>query len=312
MLDYLTLKNNMNKIDNKDSWVQILHSIFEQQHCRQMDWQKVPKPYKLETDLFNQLSLDEVMFAVAISRWPFDPNKQSAEKLKALPESVQKCVARSQNYLLYNEQFETLYCFAGGKKEKAIKFRKDWNLKSDEARNQIANELSIDGHSLKSIIETLSYDQENHFTCSENYELANEFLNTVRSSSSDANLQSNLLGLGFIHYQGDTISDKRPDITNNLRSSISLTFKDKDHIWVEFNLEKEGIETTHTYNLLDELKIQNDIYFMNPGFYKIRDAHNFLFNSQIVWLIDEEPQHFEFTVRYFGELPTYLSVYEMY
>lgn len=297
---------------NTDSMFQILHSIFEPQQLKQMDWQKVPKAYKQVTDVFDQLSLDEVLFAVAISRWPFDPNKQSAETPKDFPKAVQKCVARSQNFLLFNEQFESLYCLAGGKKEDASKFRKDWNLKCNEVRNEMASEMMIGEHSLKTIIETLSYDQDNHFTCSENYELANEFLNTVRSTANDAKVQTKLLGLGFIHYQGDTNNDKRPDITNNLRSSINLTFKDKDHLWVEFNLEKEGIETTYTYNLLDELKIQNDIYFMNPGFYKIRDAHNFLFNSQIVWLIDEEPQHFEFTVRYFGELPTYLSVYEMY
>jgi hypothetical protein len=302
----------MNNTVNTESMNQILHSIFEPQNFKQMDWQLVPGEYKKGTDVFNQLSLDEVLFAATVSRWPYEANKQNAVALKDYSEDVQKCVARSNNFLLYREQLETLFCLAGGKREDASKFRRDWNIKRNEVRNELASEMMIGAHSLKSIIEALCYDQENHFVCGENYELANDFINTIRSWSSDAAAKSKFLGLGFIHYQGDTSSEKRPEITGDLRSVINLIIKDKDNLWVEFNLEKDGIETTHKYNLLDNMKIQNDIYFMGPGFYKMRDTNCFVFSSQIVWLIDQDPEHFEFTVRYFGELPAYLNVGEMY
>lgn len=303
----------MNNSVNTESMTQILHRIFEPQNLRQMDWQLVPIEYKKGTDIFNQLSLDEVLFALTVSRWPYEANKQSADVLKEYSEDVQKCVARSNNYLLYREQLETLFYLAGGKKEDARKFRRDWNIKRNEVRNEMASEMMIGEHSLKSIIENLCYNQEHYFLCGENYELANEFINTVRSWSTDAEAKSKLFGLGFIHYQGDTSSEKRPDITGDLRSVINLTIKDKDNLWVEFNLEKDGILTTHNYNLLADMKIQNDIYFMGPAFYKMRDTNAFIFSSQIVWLIDDQdPEHFEFTVRYFGDLPACLNVGEMY
>ena len=302
----------MNNQLNTKEINQVLHSIFAEQHLNEMDWQKVPKEYKNGTEIFNHLSLDEVMFAATISRWPFDPNKQSAESIKELTKDVQNCVARSHNYLIFKEQFETLFCLAGGKKEEVQKFRRDWNKKNNEARNDIASNMMIGNHSLKHIIETLSFDQEHHFVCGENYALANEFLNSVRSWSSDTAVKSKLLGLGFIHYQGDTSSEKRPDINGDLRSVINLSIQDENNLWVEFNLEKDGIETTYQYNLLEPMKIQNDIYIMDPSFYKIRDTNCFIFSGQIVWLIDEEPEHFEFSVRYCGELPEYLNVGEMY
>jgi len=291
---------------------QILHSIFEAQNFKQMDWQKLPSDYKNGTELFNALSLDEVLFSVAVSRWPWDENRALVADLSGYPIEVQKCLERSNNYLLFNAQFETLFCLAGGKKENALQFRRDWNKKRQEVRNDLASQMMIGEQSLKSIIEALCYDQDNHFACGENYELANEFLNTMRSWSSDAAAKSKLLGLGFIHYQGDTSSEKRADITPDLRSIVNLIIKDEDHLWVEFNLEKDGIETRHRYNLLDDLQIQNDLYFMNPSFYKMRDSNAFIFSSQIVWLIDEQPEHFEFSVRYCGELPGYLIVGEMY
>jgi hypothetical protein len=297
---------------NTESMDQILHSIFEPQNFRQMDWQLVPGEYKQGTDIFNQLSLDEVLFAATVSRWLYEANKQSALALKDYPEEVQNCVARSNNFLLYREQLETLFCLADGKRENARKFRRDWNIKRNEVRNELVSEMMIGEHSLKSIVEELCFDQVNYFVCGENYELANDFINTIRSWSSDPEAKSKFLGLGFIHYQGDTSSDKRPDITPDLRSVINLTIKDQENLWVEFNLEKDGIETTHEYNLLAEMKIQNDIYFMDPSFYRMRDTNAFIFSSQIVWLIDENPEHFEFTARYFGDLPTYLNVGEMY
>jgi hypothetical protein len=172
--------------------------------------------------------------------------------------------------------------------------------------------MMIGEHSLKSIVEELCFDQENFFLCGENYELANDFLNTVRSCSLDPNIASKLLGTALIHYQGDVSSEKRPDITVDLRSILNLRIQDEDNLWVEFMLEKDGIQTTHQYNLLDPMKIQNDLYFMDPSFYKIRDTNCFIFSGQIVWLIFEEPEHFEFSVRYFGELPKYLNVGVMY
>lgn len=298
---------------NTESMDLILHRIFEGQNYRQMDWQKVPKEYIKGSELFNQLNLDEVLFALTVSRWPYEVNKKSAEALKEYSEDVQKCVARSNNFLLYREQIETLFCLAGGKREDARKFRRDWNIKRNDLRNELASEMMIGEYSLKTIVETLCFDQEDYFFCGENYELANEFINTVRSWSPDAEAKSKLLGLAFIFYQGDTSSEKRPDITGNLRSVINLTIKDKDNLWVEFMLEKDGIVTTHKYNLLAEMKIQNDIYFMGPSFYKMRDTNCFIFSSQIVWLIDDQdPEHFEFTVRYFGDLPAWLNVGEMY
>jgi hypothetical protein len=302
------MKNNV----YTESMDQILHSIFEPQNFSQMDWQKLPSEYKKGTEIFNALSLHEVLFSLTVSQWSWDENKALKANLSDYPLEVQKCLARSNNYLLYREQIETFFCLAGGKKEDARKFRRDWNIKRNEVRNELASEMMIGEHSLKSIIEELCFDQENFFVCGENYELANEFLNTVRSWSSDPEAKSKFLGLGFIHYQGDTSSDKRPEITGDLRSVINLIIEDKDNLWVEFNLEKEGIETTHKYNLLASMRIQNDIYFMDPSFYKMRDTNCFVFSSQIVWLINDEPEHFEFSVRYFGELPAYLNVGEMY
>jgi hypothetical protein len=296
----------------KEELNQILHSIFEEQNFKQMDWQKVPSEFKKATDIFDNLSLDEVLLSLTVSRWPFDYNKTQKADLSNYSIEVQKCLERSNNYLLYNEQFETLFCLAGGKKEDALKFRRDWNKKYPEVRNELANQMTIEGQSLKTIILTLSYDQENNFACSENYELANDFLNTVRSYSMDPTIASKLLGRGIIHYLGDSFSEKRPDITVDLRSILNLRIQDEENLWVEFMLEKDGIQTTHQYNLLEPMKIQNDIYFMDPSFYKIRDTNCFVFSSQIVWLTDEEPEHFEFSVRYFGDLHKYLNVGEMY
>jgi hypothetical protein len=297
---------------NTESMNQILHGIFAEQSFRQMDWQKLPTDYKSGNDIFNALSLDEVLFSITVSRWPWDKNKASILNLIGYPLEVQKCLARSNNYLMFNEQFETLFCLAGGKKKDASKFRRDWNIKRNEVRNELASQLMLGEQSLKTVIEALCYDQENYFACGENYELANEFLNTIRSWSSDAATKSSLLGLGFIHYQGDVSSKKRPDITPDLRSTLNLIIKDEDNLWVEFMLEKEGVLATHKYNLLGSMKIQDDIYFMDPSFYQMRDTKSFVFSSQIVWLIDEEPEHFEFSVRYCGELPEYLNVGEMY
>jgi len=302
----------MNNNVNTETMDQILHSIFEPQNLSQMDWQKLPSEYKKGTEIFNALSLDDVLFSLTVSQWSWDEKKALKADLCDYPLGVQKCLARSNNYLLYREQLETLFCLAGGKKEDARKFRRDWNIKRNEVRNELASEMMIGEHSLKSIIEALCFDQENYFVCGENYELANDFINTIRSWSSDPEAKSKLLGLGFIHYQGDASSEKRPDITGDLRSVINLTIKDEDNLWVEFMLEKDGILTTHKYNLLADMKIQSDTYFMDPSFYKMRDTNCFVFSSQIVWLINEDPEHFEFTVRYFGELPSYLNVGEMY
>jgi hypothetical protein len=302
----------MNNNVNTESMNQILHGIFAEQSFRQMDWQKLPTKYRKDTEIFNALSLDEVLFSVTVSRWPWDENRALIADLSNYPIEVQKCLARSNNYLMFNEQFETLFCLAGGKKKDACKFRRDWNIKHNEIRNELASQMMIGAQSLKTVIEALCYDQENYFACGENYELANEFLNTVRSWSSDDASRSKLLGLGFIHYQGGVSSERRPDITPDLRSILNLIIKDEGNLWVEFMLEKDGILATHKYNLLGSLKIQDDIYFMDPSFYQMRDRNSFVFSSQIVWLIDEEPEHFEFSVRYCGDLPEYLNVGEMY
>ena len=75
------MKNNV----YTESMDQILHSIFEPQNFSQMDWQKLPSEYKKGTEIFNALSLHEVLFSLTVSQWSWDENKALKANLSDYP-----------------------------------------------------------------------------------------------------------------------------------------------------------------------------------------------------------------------------------
>ena len=296
-------------MENKEK---VLHRIFSKQNGRHLEWECIDKIDRKDIGAFADLTLDDLLFVIGISCFPYRAPAVNPIALDNYPESLRQSLSRSRNFLLFKEQFQALYLLAGGEKKNADQFVRDWNLKRPEVRNELVGKLHIGSHSLKSIIETLSYDQSHFFAYGERYELASEFANAVNCSVSSDGMAKQFLGISFIDYLGDSSNDKRDDIKMRCRSHINLSTVNENALFLIFELERAGVKFPIKFNLLGKEVFQDELYLMQPSFVVISDRTGFVFSTMVVWLIDDDPQHFEFSVRYAGRLPEYVPVSEMY
>lgn len=253
------------------------------------------------------LTIEEMMFVAESCRFPKN-NKH--HDLSRYPEELQGCLKSSNGFILFKGQLETLFILAGGAREEAVRFRRNWNKKLCTTRDGLAAELYIGDYSLKQIIETLAYDTENYFVISEDLDFVQQVRHYIEfDEQEDKRLVSS--SLSYINYHGDISGDRRSNIWQKTRTQINLKGIDENDLWVSFMIVKDNIHHEFNYNLLGEEMIQDDIYFMNPTFFQNSGSGKFIFTSTIVWVIDGECEHFEFGARFRGEIPQYVRVVEM-
>lgn len=253
------------------------------------------------------LTIEELMFVAESCRFPKNASQQD---MSMYPESVQNCLKSSKGFLLFKGQLEILFVLAGGAREEAVRFRRKWNQKLMAVRDGLASEMFIGQYTLKDIIEALAYDTENYFVISEDLDFVQQVRHYVEFDEQEGKglLSSSL---SYINYHGDVSGERRSDIWQKTRTHINLKSLDENNFWVSFMIIKDNIQHEFHYNLLGEEMIQGDIYFMNPTFFQNSGSGKFIFTSTIVWVLDDECEHFEFAARFRGELPEYVKVVEM-
>jgi hypothetical protein len=283
--------------------LEILNEMFVQQNAKNIDWLKIPQQIKKDLSQFDALSLDDLLYVIGRTNFANGAEWINVADVTVYGEAVQKIIKRSGNYILFREQLRDLYCLAGGQPEKANRFVRDWNLKKSEVREGWANEMMLGGRSIKSLMETLCFDQENYFVCAERYEMASEFLYNVRAVNAQNGVLKHNSGITYIDYLGDASSDKRPDIKDRWRSGIALKPMDEQTIHLELGLEIAGQHVPVVTNILGSLNNSNNIYLMNPSFVEMVHGHQFIFSAILVYVIDDQPEHFEFMARFYGALP---------
>jgi hypothetical protein len=268
-----------------------------------IDYDKLFNGLEQHVNEFNHIDINYVLFKLATMDLPENTSKHDMSKY---PKEVQDCLKRSNNFLLYNSQMEELFYYATGSFTNAKLFRRTWNKKIIDLIKGY-QDLKIGNMYLLDIINELLYDQKNRLACSEMFDIARDIVYYYNEYENSTSSDKVFNGASIINYYGDEGNDKDVSIPPTMRTNIDLTFANSETFWVDCHI-KYGEEIIDIrYNLLGKEMIQNDIYFMNPRFYRIYNKSKFYFTSMIVWLHEGSNQHFSFGVNYTGELPEEIS-----
>jgi hypothetical protein len=255
------------------------------------------------------LTFDELLFLFETCRFPENNTKPD---LSIYPIEVQTCLQSSNNFLLFKRQLVCLYILAGGKKNEATSFIRNWNKKNPTTRDGIAAEMHIGKLSLKQIIETLAYDIENQFIISEDIDFVQQVKRYI-AIEDEGDLRMSCTSMTYIIYNGDINCIKRSDVSPKTKTHISIKSVNEHEFWISFMIFRKEGQQTFLYNLINEedAKKERGIKLINPKFYQNRGSGKFFFTSSIEWYIEGKPEYFEFGASFRGELPSHIKAVDM-